>query len=153
MCDAITCSDHRPVSCVIDIHIKDSSSLSGDSGVTREEKHGPLEPTLPDNTRLVKIRMYDLQLNLLSSPASSPNSSGSHTLGKLKTCVVYFPLLSEDPLSRVRKPFLVNQALNNFKDAHGILTPRNMQYIHHLDVQKSDGLLEFRSLACLDTAR
>lgn len=158
MCDAVACSDHRPVSCVIDIRIKDSSYQSAAAvpplGVRREGKDAALPPTLPDSTRLVKIRIYDLQLKLQSSPPPSPSSSSSHTVGKVKTCVVYFPLQSEDPLALVRKPFLMNQALNSTVDkTHSLVTPKNMQYIHYLDMQKSNGFLEFRSLACLDSVR
>lgn len=205
MCDAITASDHRPVSAAIDITVLEPCKETIDN-LDDEDSSGTLTAAasaLHQSARLMKIRLDNIQLkwreaslpydvqqvssrkSYLDSPrpgseselmpsGSSNKSSASDFFWtrssnlnmdlsfrtksenrssanseKAHTCIAYFPLQNEDPISDLRKGVLMNQALNGQE-----LTAKHMQYIHSFKLSSlKDGVLEFKSLACTDTAR
>lgn len=207
MCDALTASDHRPVAAAIDITVmeprkKAVSTIDEDLSGTTASSGAAL--TLPQYTRLVKIRLYNIQLQWrevgmlhdaqLSSFGDSPrpgsanelvssssnksssndgfrsrdnnlygdgssctshNSTGSMGSAVAHTCIIYFPLQSEDPLSHLRKGVLMNQALNIGRNKDGReAAAKHLQSIHSFKFSDlKDGFLEIKSLACIETVR
>lgn len=182
MCDAITPSDHRPVTASIDIFVK-PLPLADSCAPTKDLTKGM--PVLPKTTCLMKVRLSNLQLNWIApialttceTPTPTLIGSASQSFGvfwqstlnegsfrfqgtgrssSMDTinCMVYFPLQSEDPLAELRKAVIINHALNGSGQEGAILTARNMQYIHSFKLCPSDDrVLEFRSLCCSSTTR
>lgn len=185
MCDAIMPSDHRPVAAAIDILVKDASPMSITSlrasrsvSSSAEDSSSPSVSlplpvrSLPENTRLTKIRIYNIQIRLvdpveppsavsflrsetLALSRSKSTAPGVGRLGPLRDCMVYFPLQSEDPLAPLRKAVLMDQALNGTSSRNKrFLTAKNMQYIHSFKVTNvKDQILELRSLVCAERSR
>lgn len=173
MCDAITNSDHRPVSANIKIFLPKGPS---DMMVIPPQINGPDYSKSPellrDSFRLMKIRFFDLDVKLLENEppvmssfykkssltswfsASDISSGGGHPkFDGAHSCMVYFPLPNEDPLAAYRKTVLMNQALGSTADDTTTpLTARNMKYVHHLILGKSD-VMEVRSVVCPAAAR
>lgn len=90
-----------------------------------------------------------------SSSQLSSDRLGMSGRSKAHTCIVYFPLHNEDPLSHLRKGMLMNQALNVGQDSRGqFLKAKNIQHIHTFNLSEfEDGVLEFKTIACPDSAR
>lgn len=212
MCDAICASDHRPVSAAIDILVRDlpSEKERGKDKGKQSEKEGAspaasdtisngqnvttgISSALPDSARLIKIRLYNLQIRWSDSLTSAGSESAPIPLSVLRslsmrsssigskqgsfgsllsrgsngsqrlmdvsvgahTCMVYFPLQNEDPLSEFRKPLLINQALDVGTGAgEGLLTGSHVRYIHTFRLHElKDGVMEIRTLACMERAR
>lgn len=185
MCDAIASSDHRPVAAAIDILVKDVmpmsiSSMRHTSSVSSstEDSNSPNVPlplpvpALPETTRLVKIRIYNIQMQLFDT-VEPPNAMslmnseaaplyrckstavGVARPGPLGKCMIYYPLQSEDPLAPLRKTVLMDQALNGTSSGRKpFLTAKNMQHIHSFRITREDHqVLELRSLVCSDRSR
>lgn len=131
--------------------------------------------SLPKSTRLLKLRIYDLQivwdgdhvpaslpLSLSRLPsASSGSSKASEKVGPANyNCMIYFPLQNEDPLAPFRKSVLMNQALSGSKCRNGSSTPavfggKNMQYIHSFKFTEDEegGVHEVRSVVAGSSAK
>lgn len=160
MCDAMVGSDHRPVSAAIDVLVEEDSLKDPVPGVKEA-------PGLTETSRLVKIRINDIQINLFSNvnsltdlttlSVSSKESASDHGDARAgaRGCMIYFPLQNEDPLADLRRPILMNHALNFDHNGDGaLLAERNMRYIHSFAIGHSkDQVLELRSLVCYETAR
>lgn len=220
MCDAISASDHRPVTAAIELLVKTWPPRNiGDSTLLPRlaaESNRRLPP-LPENTQLLKIRLYDLEIlwgdsapalrepdeapalgpsNSASQPQDFPepesfrnlNSTlrsssylsnscvrsgsyignsfvsgsfvggsylGSDSCAEPEKCTIYFPLENEDPLSSLRQPVLLSQALTSrASKGRKLMTSRNMQNNHSFTLGEEEGqVLELRSLVCSDSSR
>lgn len=173
MCDAITDSDHRPVSASIKIFLpKGRTDMLVMSPQINGADYAKSPELLRDTFRLMKIRFFDLDVKWVESEppvvasfykkssvtswfsASELSVSHSHAkFGGAHSCMVYFPLPNEDPLAAYRKTVLMNQALgSNGDDTVTPLTARNMKYVHNFVLGKSD-VMEVRSVVCPAAAR
>lgn len=182
MCDAITLSDHRPVSAAIELTVKEPEVIPFASFGAGQSKGSVTAPVLPESTQLIKIRLYDLRItwfdpanpsdssdsfdrvtprllgsfqSLASSFSRRTNSFGSSFRADPYTCMVYFPLANEDPFEPLRKSVTLNQAISLGTNQGGtLLTAGNMQNIHSFNVGQTDNeVFELRSLACSRSAR
>lgn len=181
MCDSITASDHRPVAAAIDLEVSDSVYMDESSSLpataTFDEQ---VFQSLPETIRLLKIRIFDLQVHwyesdkteprsmvsgLISSLSNAPHSlsrtrsaeATNISLGGTDNCIIYFPLQNEDPIYSFRRSVLMNHALSvGSSQESKFLAARNLSSIHSFRVNQrrfDEDILEFRSLVCSDTAR
>lgn len=179
MCDSVKASDHRPVSAAIDVFVENSKVLhGGDISLPSTTAKESEAPTLPESTRVVKIRIFNLDIRCLEAANSSSfgtvvpscvpstkialggrredtSSSSSSIRDRASTCIIYFPLETEDPLLSVRQSILMNQALNlGSLPCSSLLTANNLRHIHCFELDRNpEKVLEFKTLVCSDTAR